>query len=74
VGTAGKGGAVTTSEIYNGLYSIHNDKLGGLAPPLTFSKGKTNPVDCRYWIGIHNHKFNIPYGTKPFCQTPPPGT
>jgi branched-chain amino acid transport system substrate-binding protein len=74
VGTQGKSGPVTTSEIYKGLYSIHHDTLGGMAPPLTFTAGKPSPVDCWYWIGIHNHKFTMPYGTAPFCKSPPPGT
>jgi branched-chain amino acid transport system substrate-binding protein len=74
VGNAGKKGFVTTSEIYKGLYSIHHDTLGGMAPPLTFTAGKPSPVDCWYWIGIHNHKFTTPYGTAPFCKSPPPGT
>jgi branched-chain amino acid transport system substrate-binding protein len=74
VGNAGKKGPVTTSEIYTGLYSIHHNTLGGMAPPLTFTAGKPSPVDCWYWIGIHNHKFTTPYGTAPFCKSPPPGT
>ncbi len=74
VGTTGKSGPVTTAEIYNGLYSLHKDTLGGMAVPLTFTKGKPSPIDCWYWIGIHNHKFTMPYGTKPFCESPPPGT
>jgi len=74
VGTAGKKGPVTTSEVLKGLYSIHHDTLGGMAPPLTFTAGKPSPVDCWYWIGIHNHKFTTPYGTAPFCKSPPPGT
>jgi branched-chain amino acid transport system substrate-binding protein len=74
VGTAGKSGPVTTAEIYKGLYSLNKNTLGGMAPPLTFKAGKPNPVDCWYWIGIHNHKFTTPYGTAPFCESPPPGT
>ncbi len=35
-GTVGQSGPVTTQEIYKGLYTIHNDTLGGLSPPLTF--------------------------------------
>jgi branched-chain amino acid transport system substrate-binding protein len=74
VGTQGKSGPATTAEIYKGLYSIHHDTLGGMAPPLTFTVGKPSPIDCWYWIGIKNHKFTTPYGTAPFCKSPPPGT
>lgn len=73
-GTAGKSGPVTTAEIYKGLYAMHDDTLGGMAPPLTFKSGQANPVDCWYWIAIKNHKFTTPYGLAPYCQKPPPGT
>lgn len=67
-GTAGKSGPVTTQEIYNGLYTIHNDTLGGLSPPLTFKPNQANPVDCWYWIGMAHHHFTTPYGLKPVCK------
>ncbi len=70
-GTKGTHGAVTTQEIYNGLYSLHDDTLGGLAPPLTFKKGQPNPVDCWYWMGISKQKFTTPYGLTPHCESPP---
>jgi branched-chain amino acid transport system substrate-binding protein len=67
-GTAGKSGPVTTSEIYKGLYTIHDDTLGGLSPPLTFKPNKPNPVDCWYWIGMSHKHFTTPYGLKPVCK------
>ncbi len=73
-GTEGKSGPVTTTEIYNGLYSLHGDTLGGMAPPLTYTEGKPSPVDCWYWIAIKDHKFTTPFGLEPHCQAPPPGT
>ncbi len=68
-GTAGQSGPVTTQEIYNGLYTLHNDTLGGLAPPLTFKPNQPNPVDCWYWIGISHGKFTTPYGLTPVCKS-----
>jgi hypothetical protein len=65
VGTKGKSGPVTTSEIYNGLYSIHHDTLGGMAPPLTFTARKPSPVDCWYWIGIHTRSSRRPTALRP---------
>ena len=67
-GTAGQSGPVTTKEIYNGLYSIRNDTLGGLSPPLTFKPNQPNPVDCWYWIGLSGGRFTTPYGLKPVCK------
>ena len=68
---AGKSGAITSADIYKGLYAMHNDTLGGMAPPLTFKKGQPNPVHCWFWIRIQNHKFTTPYGTAPVCKAPP---
>jgi branched-chain amino acid transport system substrate-binding protein len=68
---AGTGGPVTSAEILKGLYALHGDTLGGMAPPLTFHKGKPSPVDCWYWIRIQHGKFTTPYGTAPTCVEPP---
>jgi branched-chain amino acid transport system substrate-binding protein len=67
-GTAGKSGPVTTEEIYKGPYTIHNDTLGGLSPPLTFKPNQPNPVDCWYWIGMSHGHFTTPYGLTPVCK------
>ncbi len=73
-GLQGKSGGFTTQDVYDGLYTFHNNTLGGAAPPLTYKSGQTNPVHCWFWIGINDHKFNTKYGTHPFCEDPPPGT
>ena len=73
VKASGAGGSktITAKEILKGLYSLHNDTLGGMAPPLNFKKGQPNPVDCWYWIRIQNNAFTTPYGVKPVCVKPP---
>ncbi len=73
-GLQGKSGGFTTQDLYDGLYTFHNNTLGGTAPPLTFKAGQANPVHCWFWIGINNHQFNTKYGTHPVCEDPPPGT
>lgn len=70
-GKLGVHGAPTTAELYKGLYALKGDTLGGLAPPLTFTKGKPTPVDCWYWIRVQKGKFTTPYGTKAVCVKPP---
>jgi len=70
-GKLGVGGAPTTAELYKGLYALKGDTLGGLAPPLTFSKSHPSTVDCWYWISVKNGKFVTPYGTKSVCVKPP---
>lgn len=67
-GTAGRTGPVTTQEIYNGLYSLHDTSLGGMTPPLTFKRNQPNPVHCWYWMGISHHRFTTPFGLKPVCE------
>jgi branched-chain amino acid transport system substrate-binding protein len=67
---AGTTGPITSAEIYNGLYQMRDDTLGGMSPPLTFVKGQPNPVHCFFWIGIQNGKFGTPYGTSATCAQP----
>lgn len=66
---AGKHGPVTSEDIYKGLYSLHNTTLGGMAPPLSYKEGQTNPVHCWFWVRIENHRFTAPYGIKPVCPS-----
>jgi branched-chain amino acid transport system substrate-binding protein len=68
---AGSHKTITSADIKKGLYSFHNETLGGMAPPLNYKKGQANPVDCWYWIRIQQGKFTTPYGVKPVCVTPP---
>jgi branched-chain amino acid transport system substrate-binding protein len=68
---AGSSKIITSPDIKKGLYSFHNETLGGMAPPLNFKKGVPNPVDCWYWIRIQHGKFTTPYGVKPVCVKPP---
>jgi branched-chain amino acid transport system substrate-binding protein len=68
---AGSSKTITSAEIRKGLYSFHNETLGGMAPPLNFKKGVPNPVDCWYWIRIQKGTFTTPYGVKPVCVKPP---
>jgi len=71
-GKAGLNGAITTAQIKKGLYSLHGATLGGLTPPLTFTKGSPTPIDCWFWVGISHSKFTTPYGLQPVCAKPVP--
>jgi branched-chain amino acid transport system substrate-binding protein len=59
--------AVTSAEIKTGLYSLHGDTLGGMAPPLTFKKGAPHPVDCWFWMRLKSGVFTTPYGLTTTC-------
>jgi branched-chain amino acid transport system substrate-binding protein len=63
------GNTVTSTEIQKGLHSFSGETLGGMAPPLTFTAGKPNLVDCWFWMTTSNGKFTEKYGLKPACAT-----
>ena len=58
----------TAQGVLDGLYSLHNETLGGLAPPLTFVKGKANPVNCTFLYGVKKGKYFASHGSRVFCQ------
>jgi branched-chain amino acid transport system substrate-binding protein len=59
----------TAAAITKGFYDFKGDTLGGLAPPLTFHKGKPADNGCYFLMGITNGKFSTPYGLKTYCVT-----
>jgi branched-chain amino acid transport system substrate-binding protein len=67
-GKLGVNGPPTSKQLYNGLYALKGDTLGGMAPPLTFKKGQPNPINCWYYMKISNGKFTTPYGLKATCS------
>jgi len=52
------GSTPTSAQLYKRLYALHGATLNRLAPPLTFVKGKPNPVDCwANYVLLKNGKF-----------------
>jgi branched-chain amino acid transport system substrate-binding protein len=48
----------TSAEFFQGLWSIKNDDLGGLAPPLTFTQNApATPSYCFFLMTIQNQQF-----------------
>lgn len=64
---ASPSGSVTAASIKTGLYSLKDETLGGLAPPLNFTKGQTARINCYFTLGISNGKFVEPNGLKTSC-------
>ena len=67
-GHLGVNGPPTSQELYDGLYALKNDTLGGMAPPLNFKKGQPNPINCWYWMKVSHGAFTTPYGLKATCS------
>ena len=61
---------VTSAGIMTGLYKLHDETLGGIAPPLNYVKGKPTNITCYFTIGIENGKFTEPSGLKTSCVPP----
>jgi branched-chain amino acid transport system substrate-binding protein len=59
----------TSAQILAGLWSVHDDSLGGLAPPLTFAKDKPAPAAlCAFVMKVENGVMKSPYGLKTICR------
>jgi branched-chain amino acid transport system substrate-binding protein len=57
----------TPAQILRGLYALKGTRLGGLAAPITFHKGKTASNPCFFEMGIKNAKFVTLNGGTYFC-------
>ena len=68
---AGASTPVTAATVLNGMYTIHNNTLGGISPALTFTKGaKANLTDCWFLMRTSNGRYTTPYGLRTFCLPP----
>jgi branched-chain amino acid transport system substrate-binding protein len=65
-----KGGTPSTADLLKGLYSFKGETVGGLTPPLTFTKGKPAPQgSCWFEFTLDNQTFAAPNGIKPTCDS-----
>jgi branched-chain amino acid transport system substrate-binding protein len=59
----------SAQDVYNGLYAMHSETLGGLAAtPLTFTQGKPTTQRCYFVTQIKNGQWTAPYGMTPQCE------
>jgi branched-chain amino acid transport system substrate-binding protein len=61
------GGSLDAASVLKGLYSLRGTTLGGLTPPLSYSKGKPTTLPCIYVVSVHDKQLTMPRGTKPYC-------
>ncbi len=60
-------GDITSASVKQGLYTLKNETLGGLTPPLTFTEGKTALINCYFVIQVTGGKVTAPQGLKTTC-------
>lgn len=52
-------GNVTSSALKDGLYKLKGETLGGLTPPLTYTKGKPTSVLCYFGITVKDKNWAL---------------
>ena len=57
----------TPAELKTGLYALKNDTLGGIAPPLTYTKGKPFFTPCWFSSKIEKGTLISVNGNRPVC-------
>jgi branched-chain amino acid transport system substrate-binding protein len=56
------------AELFDALWKLKNETLGGLIAPVTYPKGKPAVVaPCMFLWGVKDGKFTAPRGPKPIC-------
>jgi branched-chain amino acid transport system substrate-binding protein len=56
----------TPQNVFDGLWSIHNDTINGLTPPMTFHKNApASPINCSYKAVAKDGNWVSPTGMKP---------
>jgi branched-chain amino acid transport system substrate-binding protein len=58
----------TSADLFNALWRIKNETLGGVTVPLTFTKGQPpGAKPCIFFWGVAAGKFSAPLGAKEIC-------
>ena len=58
---------ITSASIKQGLYSLKDETLGGMAVPLNYTEGKANPVNCSFEQKLDSGTLKLVNGTTPVC-------
>jgi branched-chain amino acid transport system substrate-binding protein len=62
------GAEPTTDALFNGLWALRNETVGGLTPPLTYAAHQASPpVTCYFITRIVGGKWTAPNGAKYQC-------
>jgi branched-chain amino acid transport system substrate-binding protein len=58
----------TSADLLNGLYTVHNETLGGLIGPVTYSRSaKSQVANCYFVSLLQNGQWTEPLGAKAQC-------
>jgi branched-chain amino acid transport system substrate-binding protein len=63
----GLGSPASRAKLIANLYTFKGETLGGLAPPLTFTKGKKKAVPCFFALEFAGNKWGVANGGKHLC-------
>lgn len=62
------GGQPTTDAVFNGLWALRNETVGGLTPPLTYAAHQASPpVTCYFITKLAAGRWTAPNGAKYEC-------
>lgn len=64
---AAPSGPITAKSVEAGLYSLHNETLGGLTGPLNFTRGHKTLNDCYFTYALKAGHWSEPEGFAPKC-------
>ncbi len=68
---ANLGNSATGAQVISGLYDLHNETLGGMAPPLSYANdGKGHQIYCSFVQGVQNGQFVMPQNQTLTCAPP----
>lgn len=59
----------SSTEVVDGLNSLHGDTLDGWSPPLTFSAGSTHKVDCWFIGSVQGGTTSLADNGQTTCQS-----
>jgi branched-chain amino acid transport system substrate-binding protein len=63
----GVSGDITSDSVLSGLYALKGETLGGMTPPLTYTKGKPTLLNCYFTEKLQGGKFELVNGLTPTC-------
>jgi hypothetical protein len=62
------GAQPTSQDILNGLWSLHNETVDGLTPPLNYLQNQpAPPVPCYFLVEMKSGKWTSPSGATYAC-------